>query len=48
MNAGTSHSCSAKNLTAPRYRWLNDRADAVVDEVRPRTDCNDTVDTESG
>jgi hypothetical protein len=48
MNADTSQVCSAKNLTAPRYRWLKDRADAVVDEVRPRTDCNDTVDTESG
>jgi hypothetical protein len=48
MNACTSQLCSAKNLTAPRYRWLNDRADAVDDEVHPRTDCNDTVDTESG
>jgi hypothetical protein len=48
MNAGTSQLCSAQNLTAPRYRWLNDRVCAVVDEVSPRTDCNDTVDKESG
>jgi hypothetical protein len=48
MNAGTSQLCSAKNLTAPRYRWLNDRVRAVEDGVRPRTDCIHTVDTESG
>ena len=46
MNACTSQLCSSKNLTAPRYLRLNDRADAVEDEVHPRTDCNDTVDTE--
>jgi hypothetical protein len=48
MNAGTIQSCSAKNLSALRYRWLNERTDAVDDEVRPRTDCKDTVTTEWG
>ena len=38
MNAGTSQLCSAKNSTAPHYRWLNDRVCAVEGEVRPRTD----------